>query len=121
MFLADEDSPRPVLSELLAQGFDVRPVTDFLPPGSDDALVLAKSLELGRVLITRDLGFGERIIRNGESAIGVVILRLRGPGGWTARAARVAAALKGLGDQAHGQVSIIEWDAVRSRRLPSAS
>ena len=88
-FLADEDFPGPVYRALRAEGFD----------------------------LTRDLGFGERIVRDGLPARGVVLVRLRGGGGWPARSARMIEALRSLGDAAEGAITTIDWTAARSRKL----
>lgn len=75
----------------------------------------------GRVLVTRDLGFGRLTVLDGLPAVGVIVLRLRGPGDWAARAPRVVEAIEALGEKASGHVSVIDWHATRTRPLPHKS
>ena len=115
-FLADEDFPGPVYRALRAEGFDVVRAQD-IAIGRPDEEVLAHATAEKRVLLTRDLGFGERIVRDGLPARGVVLVRLRGGGGWPARSARMIEALRSLGDAAEGAITTIDWTAARSRKL----
>jgi predicted nuclease of predicted toxin-antitoxin system len=115
-FYADEDCPGPVLRALREAGFDAVSQKD-VGRGAIDEDVLRLSAMTGRVLVTRDLGFGRLIVLDRLPAIGVVIIRLRGPSDWVTRAPRAVAAIKALGDHAVGHVSIIDWHATRSRPL----
>jgi hypothetical protein len=116
VYYADEDFPGPVHRTLVAAGVDIVRAQDFAT-GRQDEEVLAHATALGRVLLTRDLGFGERIVRDGLPARGVILVRLRGGGGWAARATRVLDALQAMGAGAEGAISTIDWTTVRSRAL----
>ncbi|MBY0564382.1 MAG: DUF5615 family PIN-like protein [Hyphomonadaceae bacterium] len=114
---ADEDCPGPVVRALRAAGFDVVSQRDVKRGAADDD-VLRLSHLAERVLVTRDLGFGKLAVLRQLPAVGVVILRLRGPGDWLSRAPRVVAAMQKLGESAVGAISTIDWNAIRTRPLP---
>jgi len=113
-YYADEDCPGPVLRALRAAGLDVVSQRE-IERGVDDENVLRLSAMSGRVLITRDLGFGRLMFRDRLTANGVIIIRLRGPGDWERRAGRVVDAVKALGEGAVGHVATIDWHATRTR------
>jgi hypothetical protein len=80
--------------------------------------MLERARALGRVLITRDVGFGERVVRDGVSVPGIILVRLRGPNkSWSEKSGRVIEAINELGDAALGAISTVDWTAVRTRRL----
>jgi predicted nuclease of predicted toxin-antitoxin system len=74
--LADENLPEPLIERLRVSGHDVVAVRD-LRPGISDHDVLAMAMSANRLLITRDLDFGELVIRDGVDSAGVVVLRYR--------------------------------------------
>lgn len=115
---ADEDCPGPVVRGLRDAGFDVVSQRDVKRGAADDD-VLRMSHLAERVLLTRDLGFGKLTVLRQLPAIGVVIIRLRGPGDWISRAPRVVAAMQQLGERAVGAISTIDWNATRTRLFPS--
>lgn len=115
---ADEDCPGPVVKALGEAGYDVISQRDVKKGAADDD-VLRLSAMAGRILITRDLGFGRLTVLDQLPAVGVMIIRLRGPGDWTARAPRVVEALAELGDRAIGAISTVDWHATRIRPLPT--
>jgi predicted nuclease of predicted toxin-antitoxin system len=61
---------------LRGEGHDVLSIYDEAR-GLPDAQVLERATAEGRILITADKGFGERIYRSGEPHRGVVLLRLQ--------------------------------------------
>lgn len=117
---ADEDCPGPIVRALRQAGHDVVSQRDVKQGAADDD-VLRLSAMADRILITRDLGFGRLTVLDQLPAVGVVIIRLRGPGDWMARAPRVVDALAELGDLAVGVVATIDWHATRTRPLPKRS
>lgn len=120
-YYADEDCPGPVIIRALRDsGYDVVAQKD-VRRGAPDDDVLRLSAMTGRVLVTRDLGFGRLTVLDALPALGVIIIRLRGPGDWVARAPRVLEAVKALGENATGNVSVIDWHATRTRPLPDRS
>ena len=74
-FLVDECSGPSLAAWLTARGHDVFSVFDSAR-GADDDWVLEKAFEDGRILVTNDKGFGEKIFRSGKPHHGVVLLRL---------------------------------------------
>lgn len=114
---ADEDCPGPVVRALRQAGHDVVSQRDVKQGAADDD-VLRLSAMAERILVTRDLGFGRLTVLDQLPAVGVVIIRLRGPGDWATRALRVVEALAELGDRAVGVVATIDWHATRTRPLP---
>jgi predicted nuclease of predicted toxin-antitoxin system len=115
-YLADEDVPGPILRALAEYGLDVVSVSSG-KAGSVDDVVLAHACESGRVLLTQDLEFAERVIRRQLPCAGVIIIRLRGSANWQAKAERVRSALEQLGELATHAVATIDWNGVRVRDL----
>lgn len=74
--LADENLPESMVEALRAVGHDVASIRD-RGPGMPDDDVLALALAEHRLLVTRDLDFGELVVRVGSASAGVVILRYR--------------------------------------------
>ena len=74
--LADENLPESMVEALLAAGHDVVRIRD-RGPGMPDDDVLALAFAEHRLLVTRDLDFGELVVRAGRPTAGVVILRYR--------------------------------------------
>ncbi|HEV7690744.1 MAG TPA: DUF5615 family PIN-like protein [Hyphomonadaceae bacterium] len=120
LFYADEDCPGPVVRALRGAGFDLVAQRD-IARGVPDDDVLRRSAMAGRVLITRDLGFGRLTVLDQLPAVGVIIVRLRGQGDWAARAVRVVEAVTMLGDGAAGHISTIDWHMTRTRPLAQGS
>jgi len=116
-FLADECFSGFILRALQDAGFDVTRSIDSLP-GADDSTVLELAVREDRILLTEDTDFGELTVRLGLPAVGVVRVELMALNR-TARAQRVIAALKQLGEQVHGAFVSIEPTRVRIRPLPT--
>ena len=53
-FYADEDFPGPVVAVLRARGYDILTVQQYGRAGGDDPAVLARGIELGRVVLTKN-------------------------------------------------------------------
>jgi predicted nuclease of predicted toxin-antitoxin system len=115
-FLADEDFPGPIFRTLRSAGFDIARAQD-AGAGRADDVVLAQALAEQRILLTRDLGFGERVIREGLPTYGVVLVRLRGAATWHERSARVLSVLHSANDF-RDAVTTIDWTSTRRRTVP---
>jgi predicted nuclease of predicted toxin-antitoxin system len=61
--LADENLPEQMVERLVAAGHDVARMRDRRPGAPDDD-VLAMALAERRLLVTRDLDFGELVVRD---------------------------------------------------------
>ncbi len=53
-FYADEDFPGPVVTALRALGYDILTVPQDGGAGADDPVVLARAVELGRAVLTKN-------------------------------------------------------------------
>ena len=80
-FLLDADMPRSSAEAIRSQGFDVEDVRDLGMRYAKDQEIMDYALETGRVVITRDLDYGE-ILRYPQHP-GAIILRL--PTGFIAK------------------------------------
>ena len=76
--LANENTPRKLVTTLRERGHDVRWVLES-ERGIADPQVLREALAEGRILLTGDKDFGELVFREGRDAsCGVILLRVRG-------------------------------------------
>jgi predicted nuclease of predicted toxin-antitoxin system len=114
-FFADECVARAIVEGLVQRGFDVVDAKDVCR-GDSDERVLALAEAAGRVVITHDWGFGEMMIRHGQTAAGVIILSLHA----LSAGARERYAVEKIAEfagQSPGCLTIIEPWRVRTRRL----
>lgn len=74
-FLADENFPYPVALGLREAGYDVVHVAESNAALSDEE-VLAAAATGGRILLTRDKGFGKLVFRKHLPTEGIVRIRL---------------------------------------------
>lgn len=74
-FLADENIPLEVVSNLVKLGFDVISVSD-LSPGISDEEVLTLAIKQKRVLITFDNDFGKLVFKQKNISNGIILLRI---------------------------------------------
>ncbi len=74
-FLVDECTGPVVARRLRSQGHDVFSVYEEARGIDDDGVLLKASAE-GRILITNDKAFGERVYREQQRHKGIVLLRL---------------------------------------------
>jgi predicted nuclease of predicted toxin-antitoxin system len=74
-FLVDESTGSAVAEYLRRAGHDVLAVAEAMPQ-ADDPDILARAVGEGRLIVTNDKDFGERIFRSGQAHHGVLLLRL---------------------------------------------
>ena len=74
-FVVDECTGPAVAAWLRREGHDVVSVYDQIR-GSEDDAVIQRAADEGRILITNDKHFGEKVFRCGRVHSGVVLLRL---------------------------------------------
>lgn len=75
-FLIDESTGQAVVSRLRELGHDVTAVSEDMPQANDD-LIIATALSEGRVLVTNDKDFGEKVNRDSQGHAGILLLRLK--------------------------------------------
>jgi predicted nuclease of predicted toxin-antitoxin system len=116
LLFADECCPAPLVRELRGLGFDIVYVIEGAI-GLNDLSHARTAFDLGRVLISADYDFGELAIRHAEPSVGLLLLapnlRLQIP----ASASPVAKRIAELADSLPGQLTNLEADGVRQRRL----
>src|SRR5438552_684455 len=76
-FLANENVPLASVRRLRQAGHDVAAASEDAP-GADDADVLARASQQGRIVLTFDRDYGELVFRHALPApLGIVYLRFR--------------------------------------------
>ncbi len=73
-FYADEDFPGPVVRALRALGYDVLTVPQDGRSGVDDATVLARAVELGRAVLTKNRGDFHKLHATAPNHCGIVTI-----------------------------------------------
>jgi predicted nuclease of predicted toxin-antitoxin system len=107
--IADENVSRILVDDLRSHGHDIIWMK-LRNPGAPDEEVIRIAAEEGRVLITSDKGFGDRVVRRGVS-VGVILLRLHSLG--PEEFARVASRTILSRDDWEGHLSVIEPHRIR--------
>ena len=72
---ADQNIHADVIAFLRAEGFAVVDVVEAHLSGGSDALILARAVADGRVVLTHDADFGTLAIARGSPVVGIVYLR----------------------------------------------
>lgn len=75
-FLVDESTGAQVAEALQTAGYEAVYVGRVMP-GAKDKQILARAHAEGRILVTNDKDFGERVYRSREPHAGVILLRLK--------------------------------------------
>ena len=73
--LADQNVHADVVRFLRDEGLDVVDVQQAGLSGADDAVILARAVAQGRVIVSHDADFGMLAIRAGAAYVGIVHLR----------------------------------------------
>ena len=79
--LADENVEMAMIDWLRQTGHDVKWAAELCPSDPDPA-VLEHARQSSRILLTRDLDFGELIYREGRATNGVILVRIRAKNQW---------------------------------------
>ncbi|MCS6829668.1 MAG: DUF5615 family PIN-like protein [Armatimonadota bacterium] len=61
---------------LIASGYDVKRAREIGLSAATDVVLLARAEQEGRILITRDKGFGQLVFSRGQPHAGVILLRI---------------------------------------------
>ena len=117
-FLADENVSRLVVDGLRAAGFDVVTVVA-TSAGAPDDEVLGFADRDGRILITEDRDFGELVVRQRLTVLGVILIALDRLSN-AAEAARVTEVARAHADRMAGNLLVVEPGRVRVRPLHRA-
>lgn len=73
-FYADEDFPGPVITALRAHGYDILTVRQDGRAGADDPAVLARAVELGRVVLTKNRNDFHRLHAAAADHAGIITI-----------------------------------------------
>jgi predicted nuclease of predicted toxin-antitoxin system len=115
--LANENIPRLLVARLRELGHDVRWMLEE-QRGIDDPLVLAQSIQQGRVLLTNDKDFGHLVFRQGKDAsCGIILIRLISRS-QTELTELVVPVLERLESSWPGQFAVISEKKIRIVNLP---
>lgn len=74
-FLADENIHPLVIKFFLDKSFNIQSVFDYQLNGKSDELILQKSFEENRIVLTHDADFGRIIFSKKSTFIGIIYLR----------------------------------------------
>lgn len=113
-FVVDECTGPAVAAWLQERGHDVFSVYG-QARGSDDDVVIQRSADEARVLITNDKDFGEKVYRSGRAHCGVVLLRLNDERP-ASKIAVMARLLDGFADRLEGSFVVVSERRVRFAR-----
>jgi predicted nuclease of predicted toxin-antitoxin system len=114
-FLADENVEAPIVAELRAAGHDVLYIIELGGSPSDDAVIELANTEQ-RILLTNDIGFGEKVFRSQRSLPGIVLLRFKNQDALL-KAQVVSKVVQQLGHQLAGMFAVVTQTRVRMREL----
>ena len=74
-FLIDQDVYGVTIKWLRGKGYDVVAARDLGLERASDGELLSKAQELGRIMLTRDKGFGALVFLRPEKTLGVILVR----------------------------------------------
>ncbi|HDL86111.1 MAG TPA: hypothetical protein ENH11_07295 [Candidatus Acetothermia bacterium] len=118
IFLADECTFDLTLEFLRNEGWEVRTVKEIGLQGAKDSQVLKKAQEMGAVLITRDMDFGD-IRRFSPSAYqGVIVLKMTYRGSDEVHAVLRKMLQEVKEDEFAGTLFVVDHNKWRKRKSP---
>ena len=98
-------------------GIDVERSTAYLPATASDEEIIGKAIELGRAILTRDLGFPKLLITSGRFDPSLILLRTSSERLDHTHRALANARSELQAHVGHGYIVIVEDDRVRVRSL----
>jgi predicted nuclease of predicted toxin-antitoxin system len=113
-FAIDACVPEQLADALRSAGADV--VSAAGRPAMPDNEVLGGAVARDRVLITSDKDFGDLVFRDGEAAIGIVLIRFDPTS--HAAVSDTAQRIVALPNAGRGAFTVLERNAERSRPMP---
>lgn len=114
-FLADEGVDRQIVIRLRAEGHDVLYVAE-IEAGICDEVVLERSNQEGRILLTRDKDFGELAYKDRKIHTGIVLSRLHELSS-EHKAELVCKAVREYGEQLAEAFTVIQPGRIRIKRM----
>lgn len=114
-FLVDECTGPAVARWLRDQGHDVFSVYEDTR-GIDDDAVIGRAVAEGRILVTNDKDFGEKVYRDGHIHAGIVLLRLQDDSA-SGKVAAVRGLLEFHAERLAGSFVVVTDKQVRFARL----
>ena len=118
--VADENIDQPIIDRIRSAGHSVFTIHDNFS-GIDDDSVLAISFQRNAILITEDMDFGRLIFHQGQTARGVLLVRMVDvTSGITTEqiALLILDVVKQYGNNLFGQFTVLNDRGVRQRKLP---
>jgi predicted nuclease of predicted toxin-antitoxin system len=116
-FVVDESLPLSAVAALREQGHRAHHVGDVGLRGSPDETIFARAQEEGRIIVTRDLGFGNLVDYPLGTHAGIIVLRV--PSIWTAGQIRDLLSTFASDvepEMLHGALAIVEPGRYRIRQ-----
>jgi predicted nuclease of predicted toxin-antitoxin system len=117
-FITDVSIPTAVVEPLRGSGHNVVRARDLQMERADDADIMARARDEGRIVVTHDVDFGDLLAASGDRLPSVIVLRVRA-GLPALQAKRLAAALDRYSlELEHGALAVVTAGRVRLRTLP---
>ncbi|HXH57433.1 DUF5615 family PIN-like protein [Iamia sp.] len=118
-FLIDQNLSPLFADQLRSAGHDVVHTRDIGLATASDAVILKRTLDEDRFLISADTDFGFLLVESASLRPSVILLRFRSPRLAGPLAALLLANLVDIADDLEaGAVAVLEDERVRVRRLP---
>ncbi|HVT82504.1 MAG TPA: DUF5615 family PIN-like protein [Phycisphaerae bacterium] len=114
--LADENMDADIIAWLRGAGVDVLSVMETLR-GASDEVILARANAESRVILTKDMDFGEMIFFDGLPAVGVILLRIHDLRS-VERLELVRLRWEEIAEHAAGNFLVVTKQRIRVRPLP---
>lgn len=75
-FITDVSIPTAIVELLRGSGHDVLRVRDLQMDRADDADIMARARDEGRIVVTHDIDFGDLLAASGDRLPSVIVLRV---------------------------------------------
>jgi predicted nuclease of predicted toxin-antitoxin system len=119
--LLDQGLPRSAAKLLREAGINTIHVSEIGYSTADDAAILNRGRDEGRIVITLDADFHALLALSGATSPSVIRVRIEGLNGQRAADLIQAVPARGAEDLKHGSVVTVQPKWIRVRRLPLLS